>query len=76
MITWRWSGEGIKSQDRIYTEDYWDPPAALHHMANWLDCVRRRANQSATGILYVAVVFVLIGESVSMALTLSFGRPI
>ena len=41
-FTWRWSGEGIKSQDRIYTEDYWDPPAALHHMANWLDCVRRR----------------------------------
>ena len=39
---WRWSGDGIQAQDRIYTEDYWDPPANLSHMANWLDCVRRR----------------------------------
>jgi hypothetical protein len=41
-----------------------------------LSCARRRANQSATGILYVAVVFVLIGETISMYLTLGKGRPI
>jgi hypothetical protein len=41
-----------------------------------LSCARRKANQSATGILYVAVVFVLIGESFSMALTLGDHRPI
>jgi hypothetical protein len=41
-----------------------------------LACARRRANQSATGILYVAVVFVLIGETISMYLTLGKGRPI
>src|ERR1043166_1745987 len=39
-------------------------------------CAKRKANQSATGILYVAVVFVLIGESVSMALTLAYQRPV
>lgn len=41
-----------------------------------LSCAKRKANQSATGILYVAVVFVLIGESISMALTLGSRRPI
>lgn len=48
--------------------------AVLGGMA--LSCARRKANQSATGILYVAVVFVLIGETISMYLTLGKGRPI
>jgi hypothetical protein len=39
-----------------------------------LSCARARANQSATGILYAAVVFVLVGEGFSMYLTL--GREI
>ena len=41
-----------------------------------LSCAKRRANQSATGILYVAVVFVLIGETISIYLTLGMQRPI
>ena len=41
-----------------------------------LSCAKRHANQSATGILYVAVVFVLIGETVSLFLTLSKHTPI
>lgn len=41
-----------------------------------LACAKRRANQSATGILYVAVVFALIGEAISIYLTLGKGRPI
>jgi len=41
-----------------------------------LSCAKRKANQSATGILYVAVVFVLIGETISMYLTLGAGRPL
>ena len=32
------------------------------------DCVKRRANQSATGILYVALVLVIIGEGTAMTL--------
>jgi hypothetical protein len=40
-----------------------------------LSCARRHANQSATGILYVAVVFVLIGETISLYLTLGMQRP-
>ncbi len=32
------------------------------------DCVKRRANQSATGILYVATVLITLGEGVSLAL--------
>ena len=32
------------------------------------DCVRRRANQSATGILYVASVLALLGEGTALAL--------
>ena len=38
-------------------------PAALAWMT-WR-CIRIKANQSATGILYVACVFVLIGEMVA-----------
>jgi hypothetical protein len=41
-----------------------------------LSCAKRHANQSATGILYVAVVFVLIGETISLYLTLETHRPI
>ena len=41
-----------------------------------LSCVKRHANQSATGILYVAVVFVLIGETMSLYLTLGKDLPI
>lgn len=32
------------------------------------DCVQRRANQSATGILYVAGVLVIVGEGIALAL--------
>jgi predicted dehydrogenase len=39
---WRWSGEGIKSQDRIYNDEAWDPALTQHHMANWLDAVRKQ----------------------------------
>ena len=41
-----------------------------------LACAKRRANQSATGILYVGVVFVLIGETISMFLTLARKMPV
>ena len=41
-----------------------------------LSCAKRHANQSATGILYVAVVFVLIGETISLYLSLGMNRPI
>ena len=41
-----------------------------------LSCAKRHANQSATGILYVAVVFVLIGETMSLYLTLDKQMPI
>ena len=41
-----------------------------------LSCAKRHANQSATGILYVAVVFVLIGETISLYLTLGTPTPI
>src|SRR5262249_22980990 len=33
-----------------------------------LDCVKRRANQSATGILYVTTVLVIVGEGIALAL--------
>ena len=32
------------------------------------DCVRRAANQSATGILYVTLVLVILGEGANLAL--------
>ncbi len=38
-----------------------------------LSCARARANQSATGILYAALVVVLVGEAISMYLTLGRG---
>ncbi len=41
-------------------------PAVFTYMI-W-DCVKRRANQSATGILYVATVLVMIGEGIALGL--------
>lgn len=37
------------------------------------DCVNRRSNQSATGILYVTVILVIIGEVVALVLLRSSG---
>ncbi|MCE9589341.1 MAG: hypothetical protein K8S99_02320 [Planctomycetes bacterium] len=37
------------------------------------DCVKRRANQSATGILYVAGLLVIMGEGIALALTGAIG---
>jgi hypothetical protein len=37
------------------------------------DCVRRRANQSATGILYVLAVTLIVGEGIAMMLVRSTG---
>lgn len=41
-----------------------------------LSCAKSRANQSATGILYVAVMFVVVGEVMSMYLTLGRKEPL
>ena len=41
-----------------------------------LSCARRRANQSATGILYVLVMGTLIGEITALYLTLITGVPV
>jgi len=46
-------------------------PAVLVPMV--LACVRERANQSATGILYVVAAFVLIGEIIAKHLLVSSG---
>ena len=41
---WRISGDGIESNDAIQeAEEIPEKPGTRHHMANWLDCVRRRA---------------------------------
>ena len=47
-------------------------PAVFTYMI--YDCGKRRANQSATGILYVAGVLVIIGEGAALALLGSTGR--
>jgi hypothetical protein len=39
------------------------------------DCIKRRATQSATGILYVAGVLVLVGELIGLFLARETGRP-
>jgi uncharacterized membrane protein YgdD (TMEM256/DUF423 family) len=39
------------------------------------DCIRRRATQSATGILYVTGVLVFVGEIVALHLLRSTGLP-
>ena len=49
-------------------------PLALALMS--LHCAKRRANQSATGILYVVVVGTLIGEITGLYITLSTGLPV
>ena len=46
-------------------------PAVFLYMI--YDCVQRRANQSATGILYVAMVLVIVGEGVALALLAATG---
>jgi hypothetical protein len=40
------------------------------------DCVKRRANQSATGLLYVASFLALMGEGVAIYFTVSYGLPL
>jgi hypothetical protein len=40
------------------------------------ECVRRRANQSATGIIYVASVLVVIGEGLALALQPTVGEGV
>ncbi len=44
-------------------------PVAMAYMA--FECVRIRSNQSATGILYVIVAFVLVGEVIAKNLLIS-----
>jgi len=46
-------------------------PGLFIYMVN--DCVKRRANQSATGILYVMTVLVMLGEGIALALFGSTG---
>ena len=46
-------------------------PAVFTYMI--YDCVKRRSNQSATGILYVTLVLVVIGEGAALALIRSTG---
>ncbi len=46
-------------------------PAVFTYMA--YDCVQRRSNQSATGILYVTLVLVIIGEGIALPLIRSTG---
>jgi len=41
-------------------------PAVFTYMI--YDCVKRRSNQSATGILYVAGILVILGEGIALAL--------
>jgi hypothetical protein len=48
-------------------------PAVFVYMAH--DCIRRRATQSATGILYVTGVLVFVGEIVALHLLRSTGLP-
>jgi hypothetical protein len=48
-------------------------PAVFIYMAH--DCIKRRATQSATGILYVAGVLIFIGELIALHLVRSSGLP-
>ena len=48
-------------------------PAVFIYMAH--DCIRRRATQSATGILYVAGVLIFVGEIVALYLVRATGLP-
>jgi hypothetical protein len=49
-------------------------PAAFVWMAH--DCIRRRATQSATGILYVAAVLIFVGEMIGLYLMSETGLPL
>jgi len=51
---------------------------AMPLLLGWmsLDCARRQANQSATGILYVLLVGSFIGDITGLYLTLSTGVPL
>lgn len=49
-------------------------PVVFVYMAH--DCVRRRSTQSATGILYVAGVLIVIGELVALWLVRETGLPL
>ena len=50
--TWQISGDGSKNPDTLQeTIEIPEKPGTQHHMANWLDCVRRRAPQD----LYASV---------------------
>jgi len=40
------------------------------------DCVLRRSTQSATGILYISMVFAFLGELAALDLVRSFGLPV
>ena len=48
-------------------------PAIFVYMAH--DCIKRRATQSATGILYVAGVLIFIGEIIALYLLRQTGLP-
>jgi hypothetical protein len=48
-------------------------PAVFVYMAH--DCIKRRSTQSATGILYVAGVLILIGEIIALHLVRETGLP-
>jgi hypothetical protein len=48
-------------------------PAVFVYMAH--DCIKRRSTQSATGILYVAGVLILIGEILGLYLARQTGLP-
>jgi len=39
---WRITGKGVNSPEAAKDEPIPDEPGVVHHMANWLDCVRRR----------------------------------
>ena len=48
-------------------------PGVFVYMAH--DCIKRRSNQSATGILYVASVLIFIGEICALSLVTATGLP-
>jgi hypothetical protein len=40
---WKISGEGSEAADKLReTREITDAPNAVHHMVNWLQCVRKR----------------------------------
>lgn len=47
----RVTGAGVKSTDAVEAREIGEAPGTMHHMANWLDCVRRRNH----GDLYAPV---------------------